>query len=230
MKVYWLNLDGEHPVFYSESLPTEADEAAQAAVANGSLREGLRSWAVVRYKSLQKVLHESESGFGLRMRRAWEWLQNQISPHEALPRSLRLATTIELYHPARVSEEKAKDAWAHYLAARWRYHLLWFTVNALIAPLTILLMWVPGPNVIGYWFVYRAVCHALAMMGLRRARSGEIETHFHSSEMLGETPLGTDEEITLLAAKLELNELGAFIKRAKLKPLANEDDTTLAVQ
>ncbi len=229
MKIYWLNLDGEHPVFYSEPLPpTEADEAAQSAVAEGGLRENLRGWAIVRYKSLQKVLHESESGFGLRMRRAWEWLQNQISPHEALPRSLRLATTIELYHPACVSEEKAKEAWAHYLTARWRYHLLWFTVNALVAPLTLLLMWFPGPNVIGYWFVYRAVCHALAMTGLRRAQRGGIETHFHSSEMLGETTLETNEEITLLAAKLELKELEAFIKRARTKQVKNED-TPLAV-
>lgn len=88
---------------------------------------------------------------------------------------------------------------------------------------------VSGLNVIGYWFVYRAVCHALAMTGLRRAQRGGIETHFHSSEMLGETTLETNEEITILAAKLELKELETFIKRARVKRVGDED-ATVAVQ
>ncbi len=229
MKVYWLYDDGDQPIFYSEPLQSEADETAQSAVARGELREGLRSWAVVRYKSLQKVLQESESGLGLHLRRTWEWLQARISPHESLPRSLRLATSVELYYPTRVTEEEAKEAWSRYLGARWRYHILWFAVNALIAPLTIILIWVPGPNVIGYWFVYRAVCHVLAMLGLRRARLGEIETHFHSSDLLDDNRLETSEEIALLGTKLELKELEAFIKRARVKRFSDED-TTLAVQ
>lgn len=224
MKVYWLYDEGEQPIFYAEPIQSGAHEAAQS-----DMREGLRSWAVVRYRSLQKVLQESESGLGLHMRRAWEWLQARISPHESLPRSLRLATSVELYHPTRVTEEEAREAWARYLGARWRYHLMWFIANAVIAPLTILLVWIPGPNVIGYWFVYRAVCHTLAMLGLRRARLGSVETHFHSSDMLGDDALETNEGIAILATKLELKELEAFIKRARVKQVGDED-TTLAVR
>ncbi|MEJ7711591.1 MAG: hypothetical protein WKF84_17425 [Pyrinomonadaceae bacterium] len=41
-----------------------------------------------------------------------------------------------------------------------------------MAPIPLVLAPVPGPNVIGYWFWYRAICHALALMGIRRATCG----------------------------------------------------------
>lgn len=147
MKIYWLCIgSSERPVFYSELSKLEGEELSGVAAARG----GLRGWAEEKYVRMQKYMQESEQGVGRRIRQTWEWLHARVSPHEWLLRSLRNATSIEIYHPTGISTEAARETWEKYIAGRRRHHLLWFAVNAVIAPATLLLMVIPGPNVIGY--------------------------------------------------------------------------------
>ena len=37
----------------------------------------------------------------------------------------------------------------------------------------------PGPNLIGYWFAYRAIHHSLVVWGIRRVRRNQIPTELH---------------------------------------------------
>lgn len=208
MKVYLLPLGDEECLFYSEG-PELMNEGEVSAP-----REGVRGWAERKYKSLQAVLTESESGVGLRVRRAWEWLQKRTAPDEPLLRSLRGARSIELLHPSSLSEDEVCEHWKCYLKSRKRRHTFWLVVNAVFSPVTVLLAPVPGPNVIGYWFVYRAVCHLLARLGIRRTLGGEIPTELvASSELDGTFAAANDERIADVEASFGLKGLGAYLQR-----------------
>lgn len=223
MKVYLLPLGNDESLFYSEGPEVLAGEVEVSAP-----REGVRGWAEQKYRSLQVVLNESERGVGLRVRRMWEWLQKRTAPDEPLLRSLRGAQAVELVHPASLETEAAREQWEDYLASRGRRHLFWLILNAVISPVTLLLAPLPGPNLIGYWFVYRAVCHLLARLGSRRARSGEVETRFVASSELDETFAATDDErIARVEASFGLQGLGVYLQRATTKR-TDESDARLA--
>lgn len=226
MKIYLLRVTDERNVFYAEAFKKNADELREAQL-EAQTGAGLRGWLTRKYADLQNALATSESGVGLRMRRTWEWLHRRTSPDETLMRSLRTAHEIELYHPTTVSAGEAKESWSQYLQQRRRFFLLWLVVNALIAPLTLLIAMFPGPNIIGYWFCYRAVCHALALSGIKRAR--QIETaaraednlNFHLSD-------AGRERIEHAERELGLSELSSYVERIAEKKSA-KDDRKLAV-
>lgn len=213
MKVYLLPLEDEECLFYSEG--TEATDESEVTAPE---RGGVRGWAERKYKSLQAVLNESESGIGLRMRRAWEWLQRRTAPDEPLLRSLRSARRIELVHPSSLNEEEARERWECYLSSRSRRHTFWLVVNAAFSPVTVLLAPVPGPNVIGYWFVYRAVCHLLARLGVRNARSEAVTTELRASGVLdARFDAVDDERVARVEASFGLKGLGAYLERVNAK-------------
>jgi Mitochondrial K+-H+ exchange-related len=212
VKIYLLSVEGGRCIFYSEGPETVAESETTAP------RGGVRGWAERKYKNLQAILTESEKGVGLRMRRAWEWLQKRISPDEPVLRSLRGARAIELYYPSTFAEEETRTLWRDYLKERQGRHTFWFVVNALVSPLTLLLAPLPGPNLIGYWFVYRAVCHLLARLGARNARSEQVTTSFVSTGALDNSFSATDDErIASLSSKFGLYGLDSFLKHMAAK-------------
>lgn len=210
MKVYLLSLDGERCVFYSEG--PEVDAGAESAAAEP--RRGLRGWVERKFRSLQLILTESEQGIGLRVRRVWEWLQKRTAPDEPMLRGLRGATAVALHHPPAYTEEEARRLWREYLKSRRGRHTFWAIANALTAPLTLVFTPLPGPNVIGYWVVYRAVCHWLARLGARNACGGQVTTEYHSTGAL-DGAFGEDdhERIASLTTSFGLHGLEAFVKR-----------------
>jgi hypothetical protein len=224
LKIYLLSLDGGNFVFYSEG--PEAVVELEAAIP----RRGIRGWVERKYKSLQVILTESEKGVGLRMRRIWEWLQKRISPDEPILRALRGVRVITLHYPLTIGQEDTVTMWKRYLRERQGRHMFWFIANTLVSPLTLLLAPVPGPNLIGYWFVYRAVCHLLARLGARHARSERVETDLVSTGML-DAPLGTGDEkrIGSLSAAFGLVGLDAYIKRIKPKRKSRRRKAPVAV-
>lgn len=224
MKIYLLSVDGGRCVFYSEGPEVVAE--TEIAVP----RQGMRGWAERKYQSLQAVLNESEKGVGLRVRRVWEWLQKRIPPDEPVLRSLRGARAIVLYHPSTFTEEEVRSLWQEYLKSRQGRHMFWFIMNALVSPLTLLLAPVPGPNVIGYWFVYRAVCHWLARLGARGARSEGVTTEFLSTTALdGSFDAKDDERIASLSSSFGLQGLDDFLKRITAKKASARRKAPLAV-
>lgn len=226
MKVYLLRFDDERAIFYSEGPETPSeDESARES----PKRAGVRGWAERKYQGLQTAISSAEGGVGLRVKRAWEWLQRRAGPDESLLRSLRNAEIIHLYYPSRLEAGEALSLWTNYLKGRSRHHTLWLVLNALVTPLTVLLAPIPGPNIIGYWFLYRAVCHLLAVLGVRRALSEQIETEFLPSGVLDELlEAGCEGRLSILAERLDLKSLEDFMKRA---PGAQGErrKTTLAV-
>lgn len=226
MKIFLLRLDDERCFFYSEGPETPAENEGARAAARG----GVRAWLEAKYEGLQMAISGAQSGVGLHVRRAWEWLQRRTAPDEAMLRALRNVEAVHLYHPATMEASEALDNWTDYLRSRARRHTLWLILNALITPLTVLLAPLPGPNIIGYWFLYRAICHLLALLGVRRALDGEkIGTETFASEALEGFFAAEDEErLRLLSDGLGLKNVDAFMKRAEQSSKGERKKETLS--
>ena len=139
----------------------------------------LRGWFEGKLKHWAHSWRESRGGLARRMRGLWEWLERRKYHDEADLARLRHAGSLEVHHPAGLSEDDARLLWETYLSQRRRRHLSWFLANAVVSPLTLLLAPLPGPNLVGYWFAYRSVHHLLILAGLRKVRAGTFPTRFH---------------------------------------------------
>jgi phosphatidylglycerophosphate synthase len=194
LKVFLLIVEPARRLFYSEvAAPPDNFESAGSPGLRGRL-EALLQRARTGWQEPQ--------GTAARLsRRVWEWLHRHTHPDETLYARLRTARAIDLNHPAAMETPAVDAAWAAFLARGRRRHWPWLVVNTLVAPLTIVLAPLPGPNVIGYWFVYRAVHHLLILHGLRRVRAGRVDVRFHALAEL-DRPVGCRSEPDSLPARL----------------------------
>jgi hypothetical protein len=176
VKVFLLPLDQRQSFFYFED-----DGDAPGAI---SSHAGLRGWAERTAYRVRLAVRHPKGRLAQTLRRCWDCLQRQIHPDEALLAALRWAPTLDVYHRSSQPAALAQTLWLAYLRRRIRRHLSWLLFDAVLAPLSLVLALLPGPNVIGYWFAYRAVRHVLILLGIRRALSGRVETRFHPVEDL----------------------------------------------
>src|SRR5262249_40718301 len=150
----------------SEAEREEGDGSGAAS----PVSSGLWDWLQDRYERLKSAWEHSEARIAVWTRRTWVWLHSWAHPDESMLVRLRSARRIELHHPASRTDAEVRALWRDYLNHRWWRHLLWLSLNSIIAPFTLLLVPLPGPNVIGYWFAYRAIHHALIVWGIRGVR------------------------------------------------------------
>lgn len=190
MKVYLLFVNDEEFFFYSdesENDESEAEASAQAA-------SGWRGWLEDRWERFQKAWHQSEAGLAGWARRNWDWLHSFFHPDESFLVRLRATNRVDLHHPASRDRGIVAATWHGYLRRKWRRHVGWLSFNAIIAPVTLVLLWpLPGPNLIGYWFAYRAIHHWLIVRGLGAVRKGRTPTRYHAETSLDQ-PLKRDQE------------------------------------
>ncbi len=176
MKIYLFRTkDGQHH-FYS----APAHESEHPRAHHG----GLRGWFEKKAVQWREAWTHSQHGLSARLRGVWEWLQRTTYADESLLVRLRTTPHVEIHHPGSLTDQEVRNLWADYLARRHRRHLPWLGLNALVSPLTVLLAPLPGPNIIGYWFAYRAIRHLLAVLGIRRIRRDEVPISVHPTETL----------------------------------------------
>lgn len=193
MKIYLLLIDHERFFFYADHAAALEDET-EGIEPPSPPRSGVRGWLLVRYQKFRTAWQQGEAGAIAWVRAVWDWLHSLAHPDEAMLARLRSARTIELHHPASRSGDEIHRTWRGYLSQEWWRHLLWFSVNGLLAPPTVATLWIlPGPNLIGYWFAYRAVHHALVLWGIRRVWREEIPTRLRAVEAL-DLPIERDSE------------------------------------
>jgi hypothetical protein len=209
VKVYLLRIDSGRPIFYAEGPDGPAEDGA------GAPRRGLRGWLERTSRRWHEAGQDPQEGVGGRLRRAWDWLQRRLAPDEAMLKHLGRADRIELHHPASLAAPEALGLWREYLVRRRRRHGFWLAVTLLLSPLTVLLTPIPGPNLIGYWFVYRAVCHLSIVRGVGRALGEQVPTRLHPTTALELGPgIGPGEWIARVARHYRLPRLGEFLERS----------------
>jgi hypothetical protein len=211
VKVYLVRITERRHVFYSEG-PETVEEPASDRSPEG--RRGLRSWLERKLRYWQLSIRRSKQGAGAALRTVWDWLQRFVGPDETLLRGLRHAREVRLHHPAAMSPQTAQSAWRRYLKGRWTHHLTWLLVDLILSIASIALMILPGPNVVGYWLVYRAGCHALALFGVRRASNRQIVTELEPTGAL-DLPIGHADRdaVDRMADHCGLKDLDVFLVR-----------------
>jgi hypothetical protein len=134
---------------------------------------------------------------------------------------LRDETTARLFHPDTMDGEQALALARAEFTADYGRHRRWLIIDTLLTAITgPLLFLVPGPNVLSWYFTFRAVGHFLAMRGARRALSdvtwtSEATPHLTSVAIALGLPPGPEREARLEAAgrALGLVRLAAFAER-----------------
>jgi hypothetical protein len=209
VKIYLLTIDAGRPIFYAEGLDAPDADGTPAP------QKGLRGWLERTSRRWHEVGRGPQEGVRGRLRRAWNWLHRRLGPDEALLTHLGRAARIDLYYPAPMAPHEAVRLWREYLARRRLHHGSWLVVTLLLSPLTVLLTPIPGPNLIGYWFVYRAVCHLRVVIGVRRALGDQVPTHLRPTTALEpSSELTAVQWMARVARRYRLRGLGAFLKRS----------------
>jgi hypothetical protein len=206
VKVFLIPLDHSKSFFYAED---DADDATLP-----SNRVGWRGWIERSSQRVRAALRHPNGRFLRTLQRIWDWLQRRMHPDERLLLALRRAPLIEIYHQASIPAESVQADWRGYLRRRLWRHVGWLIFDGLLAPLSAFLWVLPGPNVIGYWFAYRAVLHVLILLGIRGVLRGQVETMFHpvvELELNGDHP--GRPWLVEAAVKYELNGLHDFVAR-----------------
>lgn len=143
-------------------------------------RGGLRGWLERWAAASRRAWRAAEGPWARIARVVWDRLHRGAYADEPLLVRLRTAVALEIAHARSLARDDARQLWEDYLGSRRRRHGLWFTFNVAVSPLTVLLAPLPGPNLIGYWFAYRAVRHGLILSGLRKVKRGHVRATFHA--------------------------------------------------
>ena len=107
-----------------------------------------------------------------RVGRARDWVVRGIDQSIAEQRtlwSLRGMTSAPFLYPDDLTESSAAAARGELLAQARRHHGWWLLANVVGVAVTAVLVLVPGPNVIGYYFLFRVIAHYLSWSGARQA-------------------------------------------------------------
>jgi Mitochondrial K+-H+ exchange-related len=174
-----------------------ADESELALEEDGGSteppRSGIRKWIHARFERFTAAWQHAGSGALYWMRQVWDWLHKLVRPDEAMLARLWSARRIKLHHPAARSEADVSANWRNYLDRQRGRHLFWLVFNGVLAPPSVILAFLPGPNVIGFWLAYRAVHHGLVVWGITRARRNLVPIELHALESL-DAPIEHDGE------------------------------------
>jgi Mitochondrial K+-H+ exchange-related len=200
LKIYLLLIDHARFFFYSDESEASHDPD-DAEVSSNPPPAGVHGWFRARYQRFHSAWLHADSGALLWMRRSWDWLHSWAHPDETMLARLWSARRVDLHHPAARSADEVRTIWTDYLKRQGRRHLAWLIVNGVIAPFALLLFVLPGPNLIGYWFAYRAIHHSLVVWGIRRVQRNKVLTELHPMAAL-DLPIERDSDGNTVHAAL----------------------------
>jgi hypothetical protein len=173
---------------------------------------GRASWLERKWDSWHARLINAEGHTGRLLRTLEAWLKRFEAPDEPMLRALRHADTVTLVRGEDVDPDSSRREWHGYLRGRLWRHGPWLVFNLAVTPFAALLTPLPGPNIMAYWFVYRAICDALAVAGARHAAKRSLPLQHRASAALDDWP-ATDATIDQLAAEMNWTGFRTFLDR-----------------
>jgi hypothetical protein len=104
-------------------------------------------------------------------RRMMRWVAESIAEQRLLW-NLRRHDEATLHYPEDVSEAIAERVMKQQLSRDFEKHRFWLAIDSVLMVASGLLILVPGPNVIGYYFAFRVVGHFFSVRGARNGLTG----------------------------------------------------------
>jgi hypothetical protein len=229
MEVYLVPVGGDRYELYCET--PHAGDAAGSTPPAGLFRRAAERFRVV-LDLVERERHrpppdpDTAEGrlarAGRRARRRMTcWLAERIADQRVLWH-LRSATDAVLLFPADLEPGDAVRRLRVKLDRDRRRHGRWLIVNGLGLVGSGLLMPIPGPNLVAYYFVFRVVGHYLSRRGAQHGLEG-VRWQLRPSDPLVElrtairlAPRERDQHVHEIAARLQLEHLAAFFERIVL--------------
>lgn len=151
-------------------------------------------------------------------RRSMRWVAETIAEQRLLW-NLRRVSDARLHHPDDMAGDAALLVVRRHLTRDFEKHRLWLAIDSVLMVLSGLLILIPGPNIIGYYFAFRVVGHFFSVRGARNGLVG-LRWEFVPSAPLTELrralamdPAGRLQQVEEVASRLRLDHLATFFQR-----------------
>jgi len=157
--------------------------------------------------------------FGRVKSRTRRWVAEWIAEQRLLWQ-LRGETDALLVFPDDITEAHARGILRRMLHRDWERHRFWMIIDSVGLTGSALLILLPGPNFIGYYFLVRTVGHYLSWRGARQGlnavawrvdASGAL-TSLRS--MVSDPPDAREERVRAVADTLRLEHFASFFQRS----------------
>src|SRR5262245_34174333 len=133
--------------------------------------------------------------------------------------ALRLETAATVRYPATLGDAAARSILDKLLAKSRQHHGRWLIVDTVLFLISGILFFVPGPNLVAYYFAFRLVGHLQSWRGARQGMdrvswSLEPDQGLQELASLIDVPRATRApRVAAIAARLNLPRLTAFFER-----------------
>jgi hypothetical protein len=150
--------------------------------------------------------------------RTMRWVAESIAEQRLLWQ-LRGKDAALLIYPDDVTEAQARQLLKRSLQRDWERHRFWLAVDCFGAAGSALLILLPGPNVIGYYFVFRIVGHYFSLRGARQGLTlctWQVQPSPPLTSlraMIHEEPDVRADRVHAVASTLRLEHFASFFQR-----------------
>lgn len=176
---------------------------------------------------LAEAEHERRHGRAEREHTGWlarvraktmRWVAEAVAEQRLLWH-LRRQTSATFFFPDDISETTAVAHLRGQLGRDFDRHRYWLIINSLAFAASGILFFVPGPNVVAYYFAFRMVGHYLSLRG---AKHGLLVVSWMNEpsaplaslrSAIGLDPEAREQRVRDLAAELRLEHLPRFVER-----------------
>ncbi len=151
--------------------------------------------------------------------RTLRWVAESIAEQRLLWQ-LRGKSDVRLVYPDDLTDAQGRELLKRSLQRDWERHRFWLAIDGLGAAGSALLILLPGPNVIGYYFVFRIVGHYLSLRG---ARQGLTRVTWRTEAslplaslrgMIADGPETREARVREVASMLRLEHFASFFQRS----------------
>ena len=146
------------------------------------------------------------------------WVAESIAEQRLLWH-LRNQTAVSMYYPDDLDAPRAESVLRTQLRKDFEKHRFWLIINALLFVGSGVFFFVPGPNIVAYYFAFRLVGHYLSMQGARQGLSA-VQWRTEGSAPLTELrraialgPADREQRVQDVAVRLRLEHLASFFER-----------------
>ena len=168
-------------------------------------------------------VHEGPRTWTERMKdRGLCWIAEKIAEQRLLWR-LRNESDLVLHYPDDITSDRATGFARAELQREADRHMTWIVIDGLLFVGSGVFFFVPGPNLIAYYFGFRLVGHYFSRRG---AKHGLTEVRWQSCEnpqlsrlrrVLALEPNEREREVHEVASALQLPHLAKFFERTSVK-------------
>jgi K+-H+ exchange-related protein len=213
--------DEYEPYFEAPDAPEDDDPGAGTSWFGRlrlRLRDMLREAEAERHKRHESGVRAPVGVVQRVQRKVMRWIVERAAEQRLLWH-LRTATAATLEAPDDLSADAALAILKRGLKRDADRHLRWFLVNAAALLVSVALILVPGPNVLGYYFTFTTVGHLLAWRGAAQGLK-RVEWQVASSPVVAELRAALvlasperEARVDAVAERLGLQHLATFFAR-----------------